>query len=1222
MARLKKFQKLRRSLPIPEVITLGFILYLVVCLKFSKSSLLVLFALGAASVVYLLWWFLDLCFTVPDQMRKLRQFFVEAWTLTRWDFAYRKIQRNWRRSEKQEQREQQEQKHSILPFLLLLFGCVSFFSLIPHVSYAFDPSHVTFYTYGSFDIVDNAFRKMSLIFSDSDYKGLFFTIMTMAIFFAGFINYRNAIAQKVQGGLVSWALPVLTGFIIYVAFVVPKGQVTIYDNVLNKTDTVGDIPLGITTLAGLSSEVQDGIIQVIDTSSVPGVSYRASGGGVGIETVFNIAHNGIESDSVYFDRSMEQYIKDCVLFDLSIGNTSWEDFKRGNKSFIDLFGQAVNPSVYTVWYDDANPTGATMSCTAAWNNHLHPYMNDNMHFQNALKNICQSSGLNVSSPTALNNCVTMIEGYLTKLYDGTSSITGAYGFIKQAYAANMVDRMVRNANVESVTNYYITTGGTSTGITMNAWMPVMRGVLIALGLGLLPFIILFIPTPLGGKVLGVIAALFIFIMSWGIADAAMHSAAISDAVTLFESVRQRHIGYDAFMIMSDPLSKALGMWGYFRMFGLTIAGIAAAAITKGGAYGIQVLARGAVAPVASKAGGIGAGVANPVERGKIAEELRNSMAAKRVVGRIPVQQYVEAAAASKAQALGRGEGFTKAYQKAQSKGFTGNEVSFQGYMSNVQLQREYTNTSAVKEAAAKYFAGDTMGMLQTEADFHEHALASDMAEMRKKGWDHKLVASVKGHFNAVDRIASLSAKEGLGDEGEILKESMKVYNEGSKATMRKAIEEIQDTGQISKDTNDILNRIAQSPVGRAQLMTQGIGDMTVAGEKEGKNLANWIYSKTGKQIDPKDLAGHTVQFHVFKADGNGLGVSVMDSKTGTKVTDLNTSTVHLNGKNTPSWAPAPFSIGKVNPTGGTMTRTGTSVNFKDIILDPENAKKLSQFLSRISPKAAAGLMELSEQGKSVVVTGTGGVRTGITKINNVTGAVTEQQDSSSDIKKASVDHRDTKAYGSEYVSNKAVDTQDKVKTGTTYDLGGGMSTAIRKGNVSEIYSYLLKNNEGFLASNTRDTWRALAGDFNERIERVYGANWSGKAEEVLGRDKRAIDQTSLTAHADLGMGAGGTGAGGSASYTHTKQDVHSQKKEHGASITTTHNVMGTKLTEAENRIFERTKNIKDPAERAKIRAAELSAMVGNLHSETVHAERIGGTSPVSPPEEPPVLRNR
>ncbi len=651
MARLKKFQKLRRSLPIPEVITLGFILYLVVYLKFSKSSLLVLFALGAASVVYLLWWFLDLCFAVPDQIRKLRQFFVEAWTLTRWDFAYRKIRRNWRRSEKQEQRDRQEQKHSVLPFLFLLFGCVGFLSFVPHVSYAFDPSHVTFYTYGSFDIVDNAFRKMSLIFSDSNYKGLFFTIMTMAIFFAGFINYHNAIAQKVHGGLISWALPVLTGFIIYVAFVGPKGQVTIYDSVLNKTDTVGDIPLGITTLAGLSSEVQDGITQIIDTSSVPGVNYRASGGGVGIETVFNIAHNGVESDSVYFDRSMEQYIKDCVLFDLSIGNISWEDFKRGNKSFIDLFSKAVNPSNFTTWYDDAHPAGTTMSCTEAWNNHLYPYMSDNTHFQNALKNVCQSSGLNVSSPTALNNCIIMIEGYLTRLYDGASSITDAYGFIKQAYAANMIDRMVRNANVESVTNYYITTGGASTGITLNSWLPVMRGVLIALGLGLLPFLILFVPTPLGGKILGIIAALFIFIMSWGIADAIMHGAMVDTAVTLFENVRQKHIGYDAFMIMSDPLSKALGMWGYFRTFGLVVAGIAAGGIVKGGAYGIQVLARGVVSPVASKAGGIGAGVANPVERGKIAEELRNSMIAKRVVESVPLLHQVTSGARQKMESI-------------------------------------------------------------------------------------------------------------------------------------------------------------------------------------------------------------------------------------------------------------------------------------------------------------------------------------------------------------------------------------------------------------------------------------------------------------------------------------------------------------------------------------------------------------------------------------------
>ena len=53
-----------------------------------------------------------------------------------------------------------------------------------------------YYTWGGFDAVVSAWQKVALIFSDNAYKALFFSIITMGIFFAGVTFYLRA-----MGGL-------------------------------------------------------------------------------------------------------------------------------------------------------------------------------------------------------------------------------------------------------------------------------------------------------------------------------------------------------------------------------------------------------------------------------------------------------------------------------------------------------------------------------------------------------------------------------------------------------------------------------------------------------------------------------------------------------------------------------------------------------------------------------------------------------------------------------------------------------------------------------------------------------------------------------------------------------------------------------------------------------------------------------------------------------------
>src|SRR5579884_805508 len=94
-----------------------------------------------------------------------------------------------------------------------------------------------YYTYNGFNAVVSAFTKIALIFSDADYKGLFFTVIVLGILMGGVVVYFIALS----GGRVtplSWTWPVGIGITLYLALVLPKGTLHIYDPVKNQYQPV------------------------------------------------------------------------------------------------------------------------------------------------------------------------------------------------------------------------------------------------------------------------------------------------------------------------------------------------------------------------------------------------------------------------------------------------------------------------------------------------------------------------------------------------------------------------------------------------------------------------------------------------------------------------------------------------------------------------------------------------------------------------------------------------------------------------------------------------------------------------------------------------------------------------------------------------------------------------------------------------------------------------
>jgi len=89
------------------------------------------------------------------------------------------------------------------------------------MSYALD---MEYYTWNGFDIEVEAWRILTLIFSDNGYKTLFFTVITMGMFLGGFGTIFGLMSGRRKGSALSWAWPLGLGVILYLALIVPKGN--------------------------------------------------------------------------------------------------------------------------------------------------------------------------------------------------------------------------------------------------------------------------------------------------------------------------------------------------------------------------------------------------------------------------------------------------------------------------------------------------------------------------------------------------------------------------------------------------------------------------------------------------------------------------------------------------------------------------------------------------------------------------------------------------------------------------------------------------------------------------------------------------------------------------------------------------------------------------------------------------------------------------------------
>lgn len=463
--------------------------------------------------------------------------------------------------------------------------------LIPSMALALD---MEFYVWGGHDAVVNAFSKLALIFGDNAYKSLYFVVITAGLFFGGVTVFAKSLGTA-NGSVMTWIVPTMIGIMVYLALVVPKGTIHVYDPVFNKNQAVGGIPDGVVAVAGILNKIERGLVDIVTTAGDP-LNYQTQAGGkgfLGLAQLTSIPLSAVDSN---LDASMRRYVKDCVSYALMNPNAGLtvDELRKTTTNFVGSLDKAVNPAIWTVYYDAANPQGQALTCTDSWTSIKAALTPANL--DKNIQSVCANLGYDVADAAAMIQCKTVLNNVNSGTGLGAASIDD---FLKQAYVSQRLEEIFRSGNAAGATNYQFLLSASGAMKSANEWLPILKAALTAIAVGLLPFLALFIPTPLIGKAVGIIAGFFIWLTAWGVTDAIVHQFAVDYANRAYEMVRQNKLGMDALYFFPDQTVKILGMFGTLRMSGMMLATVITGMLIKFGGHAMAMMAGGMVSQVQS-----------------------------------------------------------------------------------------------------------------------------------------------------------------------------------------------------------------------------------------------------------------------------------------------------------------------------------------------------------------------------------------------------------------------------------------------------------------------------------------------------------------------------------------------------------------------------------------------------------------------------------------------
>ncbi|MEM0010973.1 MAG: conjugal transfer protein TraG N-terminal domain-containing protein, partial [Candidatus Bathyarchaeia archaeon] len=422
-------------------------------------------------------------------------------------------------------------------FPLLSLGIL--FSLF-NKAFAYTWEHTT---YGGYVAAVEAWKRVALIFSDENFKGL----ILVAIVAGALVLFYSFLARIAFGARVdpirNWFLPVLFGMIVAVALVMPKDKVIIYDEVLERGPyEVNGIPRVLGFVVHVMNKIESGLIDVIDTSVIDPISqYKRTGGGSHYKVLASVSSFS-PSDSIiakkrYFANTLAQYFKDCVTFEIARTNGATINYQMlltGEKSIEEIINAAKNPSVYTTIWNSDGSVSEGVSCQDAGSYILSTAQNEfNIGNPGGIAYLtaeaaCEAAGYERST-RSMDKCMSVADSLIKTIASNTqvSGNPDLSRFIYYLFVGHILETSLLDQNPEKA---FIIAASSKTmsnfwamSIHAGEWILAMKEALCAFCIAVSPLVLLLATTPLVGRALSLLAGFFIWLLCWGVIDAVIYT---------------------------------------------------------------------------------------------------------------------------------------------------------------------------------------------------------------------------------------------------------------------------------------------------------------------------------------------------------------------------------------------------------------------------------------------------------------------------------------------------------------------------------------------------------------------------------------------------------------------------------------------------------------------------------------------------------------------------
>lgn len=425
-------------------------------------------------------------------------------------------------------------------------------------------------TYGGFDAVFIAIQKIVLITSDGSFSALVGAAAVIGIILGGIMSISSA-AQTGNKVSINFIFAMMLGTTIYASMFVKTATLTIEDEAFNKMGVVEDVPYGLAFLLHHFSKIEVGIIELTDTATMGGESYAGAVGGMGLNTTRAVVSYQLRDSVIRV--SMKKYIEDCVLFELVRPGTdlSLNDLHYGSADLITTLEKAASPSIFTV-YQNEGGGDTTMTCQGAYTS-IKNWFGVPSNLEAEVDRACGSAFFNTANIQEKTRCREVVSETLLK---ATGVNMTSEKLLTQALITNVFMDVARSGDAATVVEVEANQQAGSSlfgmGVAASEWIPVIKGVITAVFISLIPFLAIFLVTPIYGRVLSFIVGFVAFVTTWGIVDAIANGLMVSYSYQ-FLSTLQGETNMFAMMAFPTLTMKTVAMIGGVRSMGAMISAL-------------------------------------------------------------------------------------------------------------------------------------------------------------------------------------------------------------------------------------------------------------------------------------------------------------------------------------------------------------------------------------------------------------------------------------------------------------------------------------------------------------------------------------------------------------------------------------------------------------------------------------------------------------------------